>query len=436
MTIKTMQRLAAFIFALLVCLATAAQKPRHELKKNLRLSASNFLAYPGPGGAVLTPSPKDKQPFYISHYGRHGSRNMGSTREYDYAYDALRKAGEQDKLTPLGRDVLARLSKIRSEAIGRLGDLTPLGAEQNRDIARRMMERFPEVFEDDATIDARSTITPRTQLSMTNALLQLVAMNPKLRVSCDAAYSQTYLHYVDKELAKKIQNPEGKKAYADYCERHQCWQRPMTALFSDTAYLNHAVNGERLNYYIFRTASILQNAEARKHITLYDLFTDDEIYENWLVQNAFWFMGYGFSPLNGDHQPFSQRFLLRQIIADADSCIQHPHPGATLRFGHDTALLPLVCLMDINGYGQVIGDLEQLVKKGWVDYRVFPMAANLQIIFYRNAPHDSDVLVKVLLNEQEATLPLPDKQAPYYRWADFRDHYLGIIDAFEQQQEQ
>jgi hypothetical protein len=206
----------------------------------------------------------------------------------------------------------------------------------------------------------------------------------------------------------------------------------MTALFNDTTYLSHAVSGERLNYYLFRMASSLQNHEARKQVTLYDLFTDEEIYENWLTQNAFWFLGYGFTPLNGNKQPYSQRYLLRQIIADADSCIQHPHPGATLRFGHDTALLPLVCLMDINGYGQSISDLEQLVKKGWVDYRVFPMAANLQLVFYRKAPDDTDVLVKVLLNEQEVTLPLPDSQAPYYRWADFRTHYLELLDVYKQ----
>jgi hypothetical protein len=30
----------------------------------------------------------------------------------------------------------------------------------------------------------------------------------------------------------------------------------------------------------------------------------------------------------------------------------------------------------------------------------------------------------VLLNENEATLPLPTDQAPYYRWNDFRTFFL------------
>jgi hypothetical protein len=52
------------------------------------------------------------------------------------------------------------------------------------------------------------------------------------------------------------------------------------------------------------------------------------------------------------------------------------------------------------------------------------MGANLQFIFYRSGPKDKDVLLKVLLNEQEATLPIPTDCAPYYHWADFRSYCL------------
>ena len=63
---------------------------------------------------------------------------------------------------------------------------------------------------------------------------------------------------------------------------------------------------------------------------------------------------------------------------------------------------------------------------------VFPMAANIQFVFYRAHPLDRDVVFKVLLNEREATLPIPTDIAPYYHWNDFRDHYLQLIDAYEQ----
>jgi hypothetical protein len=55
------------------------------------------------------------------------------------------------------------------------------------------------------------------------------------------------------------------------------------------------------------------------------------------------------------------------------------------------------------------------------------MAGNLQIIFYRKEATDRQPLIKVLLNEKEATLPLPSDLAPYYRWSDFRDFYLRKV---------
>jgi hypothetical protein len=61
------------------------------------------------------------------------------------------------------------------------------------------------------------------------------------------------------------------------------------------------------------------------------------------------------------------------------------------------------------------------------------MSCNLQLVFYRRSPKDraDDVLFKVLLNENEATLPLPTNQAPYYRWGDFRRYYLDKLDRYE-----
>lgn len=427
-----MRRLTLTLTLLLtVCLATA-QKPKQELKKNICLSASNFLAYRGPLQPRLTPAPAGMEPFYISHYGRHGSRYMSRIREYQYVYDILERAHRLDKLSELGEDVRHRISLVNEEADSRLGELTVLGAQQHRDIARRMVERFPQVFCDEATIDARSTLSIRCILSMQNALVQLVSMKPGLRVQSDASlYDMNFMNMTDKTLLKLVTSGESRPCYDTYCRERECWQRVVNQLFNDTAYVNEAIDGERMNYYLFRMASNIQNMEVRKQLTLYDLFTDDEIYQNWQKNNAFWFLGYSHTPLNGGTQPFTQRNLLRRIIQDADSCIQLPHPGATLRFGHDTVVLPLVCLLNINGFGEPISNLNQLEKRGWADYRIFPMACNIQIIFYRQSPEDSNVLIKVLLNEDEATLPLPADMAPYYRWADFRDYYLKKLDSYK-----
>lgn len=427
-----MKKIFLLILVLAVVVTVGAQKPVQEMKENASLSASNFMAYPGPTQWKLTPPPAGMKPFYLSHYGRHGSRYMSKMQEYDKLLDVLQQGERMHVLTPLGEDVLQRVTAVRKEAEGRLGELTPLGREQMQMIAKRMVERFPEVFEGAVTVDARSTLYSRCILSMEYSLLQMVKMNPRLNIVSDASASDlAVLSFNDRELMQNILADDARKAFDAYCRSKACWQRVVGQLFTDTAFVNSRIDGERLNYYLFRMASNIQNMEVRKQLTFYDLFTDEEIYMNWQATNAYWFMGYGYTSLNGNKQPFMQRALLRRIISDADSCLKLKHPGATLRFGHDTVLLPLVCLMGLNGYDKSIRDLNYLEKRGWVDYRVFPMAANVQIVFYRKSPGDSDVLLKVLLNENEATLPLPGNQAPYYRWSDFKEYYTKLLDSFE-----
>lgn len=420
------------ITILFACVATAlqAQSIRDEIAQDPRRSASNYMAYPGPQHQ-LTPAPKGKKPFYISHYGRHGSRFIINHRDYDYPYFTLLKADSLGKLTPLGQEVLRRLSLLRDDATLRLGELTPLGAQQHRDIARRMVERFPEVFRGAVHVDAKSTTVIRCILSMESALQQLKSMNPQLQITHDASeHDMYYMNQRDVKLKAKRLPKVSQEIYQAFCLKYIDPKRPVELLFADTAYARNCVNLERLNYYIFKNASIAQNTELRDEVTLYDLYNTDELYVNWRKDNVFWYLTYGCSPQNGGTQPFSQRNLLRTIIHQADSCIALPRPGATLRFGHETMVMPLTCLLGLNGFGQQIEDVEQLEERGWVNYRVFPMAANIQFIFYRKNPQDEDVLFKVLLNEDEATLPIETDCAPYYHWSDFRRQYLDKLDQY------
>jgi hypothetical protein len=104
---------------------------------------------------------------------------------------------------------------------------------------------------------------------------------------------------------------------------------------------------------------------------------------------------------------------------------------AVFLYGDETSLVPLISLMDINGYGLATDDLETIDEKGWADYRICPMSANLQWILYRKDTEDKDVIIKVLLNGQEATLPLPSEHAPYYKLKEFKDYYLNELDSYE-----
>lgn len=427
-----MKRIVIFTFVLSIVLWASAQTSKNEISKNVYLSASNYLAYPSPT-SKLTPAPKGEKPFYISHYGRHGSRYLISKNDYEEPVKVMTRAHKEGKLTSLGKDVLRRLKMMSEEANDRLGELTLLGAQQHQGIAKRMYERFPQVFADSAEIDARSTIVVRCILSMENELQQLISINPKLKISHDASvHDMWYMNFDDHKLAKHKMDSITKMAYHKFCEAHIHPDRVMAELFNDTSYVNNNINKDDLYYKLFSLASNLQSSELRHQITLYDIFNSEEIYDNWQRENVWWYINFGPCPLNGGTQPFSQRNLLNNILDYADSAIVKEHPGATLRFGHEVVVMPLACLLELNNCGEKIQDLEQLDDKGWINYKIFPMGCNIQFIFYRKNFSDKDILVKVLLNENEAKLPITSDIAPYYHWKDVEKYYRNKLNSFKE----
>ena len=425
-----MMKTKIFFFSVALMAATQlpAQTPQEDFRRDTTLSASNYVAYRGPQ-KQMTPAPKGYKPFYLSHYGRHGSRYMIGKSAYDVPYRTLLRAKQEGKLTAKGEETLGKVALLRDEAKGRDGELTPLGAIQHQGITRRMMERFPEIFAGNTNIEARSTVVIRCILSMENGLQQMLRINPKLNIFHDASYHDMYYMNQDDRQLDSLKYCVGRNVVQeDFRRKHDFSGRLMQKLFNDPAWVKQNVDQRNLNWKLFEMASSVQGTKLRGKVSLYDLFSEEEIYQNWVVSNAWWQMSYGNSPYTGNAQPFSQRNLLRDIIEKADSCIALPHPGATLRYGHDTMVTPLTCLLNLNGYGEEIKDPEKIATQ-WFDYKITPMATNLQFVFYRNKAND--VLVKVLLNEDETTLPVKSDVAPYYHWSDFKAYCMEKLRSYK-----
>lgn len=401
-----------------------AQSAREEIKADVRLSASNYCAYREPQDVRLTPAPSGYEPFYLSAYARHGSRFQINPNEYREPLRVLQQADSVGALTPLGQQVLAVVDSVERMARGRYGELTPLGARQHRGIAARMYARFPQVFEGKADINARSTPVVRCILSMLNECCTLQGLNPQLCVTTDASAHDLY--YMNDEY-NRVTRYRGEKAaqasLRDFRSRQVKPDRLMRSLFADTAYVSRHVKAGRLMGQLFDLASNMQSLDT--NLDLYNLFTADECYDLWLRDNYDWYVNYGPSPLTRGKLPYTQANLLRNILDTADTCVTRRQNGATLRFGHEVCVLPLACLMELDscGYATTCADS---VAMSWRNYRIFPMASNIQMVFYRNK--QNDILVKVLLNEHEVRLPVPTRQAPYYKWADVRAYYRQKLD--------
>lgn len=420
---------------MIACLGVSvaeAQPALDLIRHNRSFAASNYSVYPDSVKHPMTPPPAGKQPFYISHYGRHGSRYLSNRKGFDIPYKMLCRADSMNELTEVGKRVLEKARMNIDDSENRWGDLTGIGKQQHRNIAYRMMERFPEVFSGKAHIDAKSTVVSRCILSMGVALQVMAINNPDLQIAMEASqHDMWYMNHQDKFLRKHGMTPKAKKAYDDYWDKRMGNPELMKLLFLHPDSVRGVVDEVWLSYYLIKMGLIQLNTHLSEDTYVIDLFSDDIIYKFWQVENAWWYIMHGSTPLNDGWQPYTQRYLLRQIIADADSCFRMERPGIQLRYGHETVLLPLTCLLGVNGYDYQTDDLELLEDRGWWASSVLPMASNLQLVFYRDGLDDDDVLLKVLLNEKEATLPIPTDIAPYYHWKDFREHYLKKLDDYE-----
>lgn len=375
-----------------------------------------------------TPAPKGYKAFYISHYGRHGSRWQSTDEAYTSVLNVFSKASNANALSAVGKDVFRRVKIICNDAVGKhAGDLSPLGALQHRQIAGRMFINFPEVFKGNKTVIARSTIVPRCILSMANCCDQLKTLNPDLIFSFSAnnetASVLNFLEYqnlIDEyKIIKDGKNAEWRSVLRRFEEENINPGRFINSLFSDQTYSNDSINGISLMRSMFSVAVIMQNVDLQ--ISLYDIFTPSELHRLWEYYNYQYYVRFASSPVNKEYPQQYARVLLDDFISCADKAIANSYPAADLRFGHDVALIPFAALLHLEGCDARETDIEK-TGKVWQAYNVSPMAANIQLVFFRKK-HSDDILVKFLHNEKETKIPLKTDIFPYYHWKDVKQFY-------------
>ena len=418
-----------FIFVAVAVLGSLALQAgvRDDFKAHPKMSANNYQAYPDTVLPAITAAPAGYEPFFINHYGRHGSRWLINEKKYTYPLQMLEKGERNGKLTRRGQEVLDVLRQVYEASRGRLGELSDIGAEQHQGIARRMYQNFPQVFKDGAPVVARSTVVIRCILSMQNEVDVLASLNPKLNISTDASEATMYYMNYSDSVARSLRASQ--RDLVNSCMKK--WINPkgmLKKLFNDQKFARDSIDDTlKLMVYLMEVAGNMQSHHQFEQVNLYDLFSDDDIYSVWRYNNAFWYINSGETPLTQCRVDYMEANLLRNFIEDADraTTTDNPAPGASLRFGHESVVLPLCCLMGLNGTDYRSTDLEKL-DQHWQTYKIFPMAANIQFVYFRKAGSD-DILMLPLLNEHEATLPVQTDVAPYYHWSDVRDYFIDKL---------
>ena len=373
---------------------------------------------------TLSKAPKGYKPFYISHYGRHGSRYAWSSTTYTLIKEVFDKAAEKDVLTPYGKTFADLYKANFEEPLINAGDLVPMGYDQHQAIGRFTYEQFPQVFKGARKVDGLSSTAQRCIVSMGGFTAGLMSGAPRLQVRLQSdhvgmcivappsAPRQLRRHFVgqnDKPAMESIH---------DFFVRNSGYEEVLGKLFTDSSFLDDIEGGkdgfmDELWLYICG----YHNYEPRPLFD--DLFSPEQSLRFWECNNYLSFYSditarYGVIP------------LLQDIIGKAEEAFTDPSRAAHLRFGHDYILEALVTLINVNNWGTIPEKPED--AKYWFQNYNIPMAATILFVFLKDKK--GDVIFKIVMNENDATLPqLTPVESNYYRWADFRTWCDAVIAA-------
>ena len=394
-----------------------------QLKANPRKAYGTDYPYQQEA-TQLTKAPKGYKAFYISHYGRHGSRYYWNAQLYRELDTLLKVAHNKGALTTEGEAFYKKFAVAKDELSTGVSELSQLGWEQHQSIARTMYNRFPEVFKKGGNILAIASLSGRCVLSMASFCQELVQCNPKLEIR-----EQSSRFTLDGVVPDDRQNPARRqfpKATPRFEKNRDKFKGDNTLaekivprVFTNTEGL--PISPNRIGPSLINLYTSLPSIGHEGMMG--NIITDEEIAKQWEQSNLGSYT-WVFEP------QYAMIPILEDIIKKADAVIKGTSDRvADLRFGHDTCLGPLTVLMGINGADRDPEDPYE-VKNCYQNWQT-GKASNLQLIFYRSKKGD-DVLVKCLLNGCEASLPVPTNMFPYYKWSDFHSFYTARCSSIKQ----
>ena len=406
----------SFIFSAVPC---KAQATPDALKEDFSRAGCLFHSYEF-NEIQDTKAPKGFKPFYISHYGRHGSRFHTTEAVYVKALHALKAAAEEANLTDDGAYLLKQIDSLHNMHEGMWGTLAPKGVKEQQALARRLAGRFPEVFKnkDANKVECYSSDFPRCIVSLASYTGSLSAQYPHLDFSYESGEKCSRYLRIEKG------HPESKIYFRQMMHKEieeSCdWNSVMKIIFTDPSKVK--ITPYEISSHLWAAWAICQCIED-VHIDIFKYFTPEQLLNTWKFSSIHYHNMFVRSEKFKEAAAESASPLMKDFISKADAAIASGDIVATIRFGHDNTLLPLAALFGIDEFDELHSEADPVTEK-WDVGKYMCMASNLQLVFYRNKT--DKVLVKIMYNEKETTIPaLTPYISCYYDWTALREHMLS-----------
>ena len=412
--------LAFCVVSILACSMLSGQ--------DIRSLTWSYAPYPDVETAY-TKAPAGYKPVYISTFQRHGSRYLISGDTYTKPVAVLEAADRGGFLTETGKSLLEDVRKIADDADGFLGMLLPRGGREHRHIMERTVARYPEIFTgNNCKIDVYASTSQRCIMSMAYSLDAITAKNPKVRYDrhCGSKVQGIVFNSYPISAASHEYSRDYSNRFLDEAASEAVLDRIFNCSEADMNKFLDPSDHKRMVRWLWELT--IDNAlNDELGVDLYKYFTYDDFHAIWKANNVGEYFSIGPSEEYSEIVRNEASTTLRHMIEHADKALAGGEYNATLRYGHDTQIAPLAVVMDIEGCCSPVADLDHL-ESYWTLEHACPMGANIQMVFFKKKG-SSDILVKVLLNENESRIVgVKTDKWPFYHWSDLRAHYVESID--------
>lgn len=384
---------------------------------------------------ICTAAPKGYEAFYISHYGRHGSRYPYTATVATALLDMLHEAEGKENLSEYGSGLMARLELFMEKAGNHIGELTDLGRQQQYRLAGEMAERYPQAFRKGAVVTAQASSSPRSILSMASFCTALARKCPSIRIDQFQGFAETQATAPNMgRNPLRIKGPGLGNPYrespAEFMQRRfpEFTETVLGKMFRDP----YAALGDRdvqyLMDHIYMLIGGMNSLPDGVRMDFSDIATPETLARMWELDNYQRFCEYidYTASCCSVFKDIIERADARLALLDsAAGKLGGRAEGADLRFGHDHVLMSLLMIADIDSFGELPENPDEL---GHV-FQTFrsPMAANLHFVFYRPKNGRGPILTGLSLNGQPARLSALDKElgispdeSGFYRWDDVK----------------
>ena len=423
MTTSIRKSFLCLLLALMSGAALLAQVDHQWAKEDVLADPTRWGGTFGmyPEGQPLPPRPpKGYKPFYLSHMGRHGARFVDGTQFYPRMYGIWKTADEKGQLTPAGKKFFDAFAEVYPRMLYHEGILTKKGQQQHRMIAGQIYRNYPEIFKGKTRLSALSTESSRVIVSMLCCLDELSDLDRDLDIEVD--YGRPYYAML---IPESHSNPNYKAMEPFSKEAMDRYENFARASYDEEAIIGHwftstegiGMNREDFMYDMMQLVSDCSNLDFDVPEAMTEVFTPEERYAIWRVQNYSDYMYTGVAP-GVDRRRFLEMSVAAKDIIDCFEKDRANGVSLRMRFSHDTALAPLLSYLGVNGMDAMISDPYE-VEKVWRSYDV-PMGCNFQLVFFRGRKASDEILIQALLNGFCATLPLPEVAPGFYKWSDFK----------------